>query len=55
MKNHDVECPAPNTQTAVFDLQCVLPCPTGHASMLYYARKLAVLNFTAFELSVNRK
>lgn len=54
LKEWDAKNPGQNTRAAVFDLQRVLPCPTGQASMLYYSRKLSVFNFTIFELAVNK-
>lgn len=39
-----------NTKVIVYDLQAVLPCPTGHASSFYYVSKLNVLNFTLYDI-----
>jgi hypothetical protein len=38
---------------ACFDFQKILNCPTGEASVLYYKRKLAVYNFTIFDVGSN--
>lgn len=35
---------------AAFDLQKVLPVPTGDVSLMYYRRKLSVYNFTVFDI-----
>ena len=40
-------------RVAVFDLQQVLPCPLGEASMLFYNRQLSVYNLTVFEMCLN--
>lgn len=34
----------------VYDLQAVLPCPTGNASSFYYVSKLNVFNLTVYHL-----
>lgn len=39
-----------NKHTYVYDLQSVLPCPTGNASSFYYVSKLNVYNFTISNL-----
>ncbi|KAJ8966377.1 hypothetical protein NQ314_003553 [Rhamnusium bicolor] len=42
-----------NSVVAVYDLQAVLPCPTGDATSLYYVSKLNVFNFTVYQLQNN--
>lgn len=39
-----------NTIVAVYDLQAVLPTPTGNVSQYYYTSKLATYNFTVFNI-----
>lgn len=39
-----------DTKVIVYDLQAVLPCPTGEASSFYYVSKLNVLNFTLYDI-----
>ena len=36
--------------TSAFDLQKVLPLPTGDASQFYYKRKLSMYNFTIYDM-----
>ncbi|XP_050509077.1 uncharacterized protein LOC126886255 [Diabrotica virgifera virgifera] len=38
------------TKVVVYDLQAVLPCPTGEASSFYYVSKLNVFNFTLYDI-----
>lgn len=45
----DQENRDPNFMCASFDLQKVLTKPHGNSILLYYARKLAVYNFTVYE------
>lgn len=49
-KEKEEDKSAQNTAVAVFDLQAVLPCPSGQASSFYYVSKLSVFNLTVFDL-----
>lgn len=42
-----------NCITACFDLQAVLPTPSGEVSLFYYKRRLSTFNFTIFDMTCN--
>ncbi|KAG5875610.1 hypothetical protein JTB14_003868 [Gonioctena quinquepunctata] len=42
-----------NTIVAIYDLQAVMPCPTGNASSFSYVSKLNIFNLTICYLQSN--